>query len=301
MLETGLIGSRFLHYIATLSYFGAALFSFYSRPALAPILLRRLRVTAAVCALAALLSGALWLLCSVAAMAGSIAAALDPSTVLSVLRDTAFGQLWIARALLGATALLVCIVRLVQPTARVRDVLSVVVAGALLASLAGTGHTQTAAGATRLIHMAADGAHLLAAGAWLGGLAALAFLVASSSKVPAGSSHDILARFSAIGTAAVLVLIGSGLVNGWLLVGRLGALFETSYGRLLLVKICLFGGMIAIAGLNRFFLVPKLATESESGSPDTLRALRTNIFGEQVLGTLVIVIVSVMGTLPPAV
>jgi putative copper resistance protein D len=301
MLEAGLVGARFLHYIATLSYFGAALFSLSHSPAaLTPVFLYRLRLTAAVCALAALCSGGLWLLFSVATMADNIAGAMDPSVLWSILRDTAFGHLWIARAILGGAALLVCIVRLVSLRARFWDTISVLTAGLLLASIAGTGHTQSYSGATHLIHMGADAAHLLAAGAWLGGLVAMARLVAPSSNIQPRSAHTILARFSAIGTTAVLILIGSGLVNSWLLVGRLGALFDTAYGQLLLVKICLFGAMIAVAGLNRFWLVPRLAGEIANGqSPVTLDALRRSIFSEQALGVLVIAIVSLLGTMQP--
>jgi copper resistance protein D len=50
-------------------------------------------------------------------------------------------------------------------------------AGLLLASLALVGHTQTNDGVLWVVHMIADGAHLLAAGAWSGGLLALAYLL----------------------------------------------------------------------------------------------------------------------------
>jgi len=43
----------------------------------------------------------------------------------------------------------------------------------LLVSLAGVGHSQIEEGAAGAVHVVSDAAHLLAAGAWLGGLVPL--------------------------------------------------------------------------------------------------------------------------------
>src|SRR5262249_32109395 len=43
-------------------------------------------------------------------------------------------------------------------------------------------------------------------------------------------------------------LIGSGLVNAWMLVGSPGRLITTPYGQLLIVKVCLLGGMLCARG-----------------------------------------------------
>jgi putative copper export protein len=61
-----------------------------------------------------------------------------------------------------------------------------------------------------------------------------------------------------MGYIAVTTLIGSGLVNGWFLVGNVSGLFATPYGQLLLVKVVLFTGMLALAVSNRFWIVPSL-------------------------------------------
>jgi putative copper resistance protein D len=92
-----------------------------------------------------------------------------------------------------------------------------------------------------------------------------------------------------MGYAAVAVLIGSGLVNAWLLVGPPTRLLTTPYGQLLLVKVCLLTGMLALAVQNRFRLVPALQTSKESCQPSELllQALHRNgaltdilLFGE---------------------
>jgi copper resistance protein D len=46
------------------------------------------------------------------------------------------------------------------------------------------------------------------------------------------------------------VLIASGLINSWYLVGAFAALLGTLYGRLLLVKLSLFFGMLVLAAAN---------------------------------------------------
>jgi len=47
-------------------------------------------------------------------------------------------------------------------------------------------------------------------------------------------------RFSPIGLGCVLVIAGTGLVQGLVLIGSLSALVDTDYGRIALVKISLF-------------------------------------------------------------
>ena len=81
----------------------------------------------------------------------------------------------------------------------------------LWASVAGTRHTQVGGSVDGLLHVGADAAHLLAAGAWLGGLIALVFLLRERPPASAG----ILTRFSGMGYVAVSVLILTGLVNSW--------------------------------------------------------------------------------------
>jgi copper resistance protein D len=59
---------------------------------------------------------------------------------------------------------------------------------------------------------------------------------------PYRDSEGVLSRFSVMGYVAVAVLIASGLINSWYLVGSFAALLGTLYGRPLLVKLSLFFG-----------------------------------------------------------
>jgi copper resistance protein D len=179
---------------------------------------------------------------------------------------------------------------------------------ALLASLAGVGHSQIEEGVAGVIHVTSDAAHLLAAGAWLGGLLPLGFILAhygrKTDTARATDLDEVLLQFSGMGYVAVATLIGSGLVNGWFLIGNVSGLFATSYGQLLLLKLVLFTGMLALAASNRFWIVPSLTkarTDDRNGSTAWTARLRHHVLGEQFLGLMVLLIVSVLGTMRPAI
>jgi putative copper resistance protein D len=309
MLEAGLISSRFLHYAALTVLFGASLFPHYAYPSRVgepPAWLDRwLKRMLTMAAFVALVSGISWLLCTVTNMTGSLSGTFDSDALWSVLGETGFGAVWVARLALLSVLVAVTIVRSVS-VARHPDRLTLVLCAGALASVAGVGHTQVSEGTARLIHMGADGAHLLAAGAWLGGLMPLAYVVARAraQSSPGGriDASNVLLRFSGMGYVAVAVLIGSGLLNSWFLVGSVANLVQTPYGQLLLVKLCLLAGMLALAVLNRYWLLPSLIREKEGGQPAVwLGRLRRHILGEQALGLFVILIVSVLGTMQPAI
>lgn len=299
MLEAGLIGSRSLHYAAVLILFGVAFFPLYAYPDRAGQRSIRsdswLRRSSLWAALIALLSSLPWLAFTTANMAGTLSAAADWESLRSVVRDTAFGHAWLVRlALVSLTVGLTWLHR--NSPNRGRGLLAML-AAALLASLAGVGHTQQSEGMYSVIHVGADALHLLAAGAWIGGLLALARVLAASHE----DVGQVLMRFSGMGYVAVAMLLASGLVNGWYLVGSLAALMGTSYGQLLLVKLCLFAGMLALALTNRFWLVPSLERDGEGVRRHVLARLRRYVVAEETLGLLVILIVGALGTMEPGV
>jgi putative copper resistance protein D len=228
-------------------------------------------------------------------MSGDLRAALDTATLLTVMQTTGFGHLWILRLALAAVAVAAAAASLGSKIYR-NDVVLLLVAGALLATLAGTGHTQSEEGVRGLVHIVADAFHLLAAGAWLGGLIMLGFVLNTSSP----RIDLILRRFSSMGYVAVAVLLATGLVNTWFLVGSVSSLTTTAYGQLLILKLCLFIGMLILAAANRFWLVPTLIHDDRNSSSSIMR-LRRNVLGEQVLGGLVLLIVSILGTIEPAI
>src|SRR5206468_1945519 len=91
--------------------------------------------------------------------------------------------------------------------------------------------------------VAVDTVHLLAAGAWLGGLAVLALAVMRGDRAAA---TNVYARTAAI---AFAVLVVSGALNAVLRVGSFGALTDDRYGPLVIAKASLALAIALVATL----------------------------------------------------
>jgi putative copper resistance protein D len=309
MLEAGIVLSRFLHYAAVLILFGVSLFPFYTYPGHGSNPPARmncwLRLTMPTVAFSAALSGCLWFTLVVANMTGTLTGVLDSDTLRAVLSETDFGKVSVARLLLVTIILGLVTARTTLPK-QYADRVTVGLSAALLASLAGVGHTQLHDGITGIIHVSADSLHLLAAGAWLGGLVPLFYLVATALRTTspddATEATTAALRFSSMGYVAVAMIIASGLVNAWFLVRSFANLIGTLYGQLLILKLCLFGGMLALAALNRFWLVPSLIGNNKLRGPAAgLLKLRGHILGEQLFGFAIVLLVSAIGIIEPAI
>ena len=306
MIDLGLVVGRLLHYAAVTTLAGVSLFPLYAYAFAEPKeLSRRRQAVLLAAAVGALLSGLLWFVCSLANMSGTWAGVADREVLWTVLNETTFGSVWMARMLLAVIILGVTAVRPFWTAIAGRDLITACLAAVLLASLAGTGHAQIEEGWMSLVHVGADAAHLLAAGAWLGGLVPLGFILLSHSmrdEEPIVDVDRILLRFSSMGYVAVGTLVASGLINSWFLVGSVTSLLTTLYGQILLAKLGLFGAMLALAAANRFWFVPRMIKTEDSGAPAVwLGRLRYHVLGEQFLGLMVLLAVSVLGTMRPAV
>jgi copper resistance protein D len=305
MADEGLILSRFVHYAALLFAFGACLFPIYAfsgserQGALEHRNKHKSSLLAA--SLIALASGLSWLLFTAAAMAGSLSEALNPETMGAVFADTGFGLVWSVH--LGLVAGLALLAGRDRRAPRPHAISLVTLSAACLASLGGVGHSQSQEGVNLLVHVIADGTHLLAAGAWLGGLVPLLAMLMSrpypDGRREPGIGH-VLMRFSGMGYAAVALLVGTGAINSWYLLPSPSRLPVSLYGQLLIIKLGLFALMLLLAAMNRFWLVPGLlASRRGPQSKACLLRLRRHVIGEQVFGALIIALVSVLGTLAP--
>jgi putative copper resistance protein D len=308
MVDFGLIFARLLHYAATTTLFGVSLFPLYAYAGSEPEALGRWRRALLLwTAVASVLSGLLWFVFSAANMAGSLSDLADAEALCTVVRDTGFGVAWTARMLLAVIIVGFTAVRRFHLTTSPRNLVISMLAAMLLASLAGVGHTQVEERWASLVHVLSDAAHLLAAGAWLGGLIPLAYILATHPDM----NHDlaaidrVLLRFSGMGYMAVATLVGTGLVNSWFLVGSVSNLLATPYGRTLLAKLALFAGMLALAVANRFWLVPAISNSrlraAGGSSAVWLRRLRIHVLGERLLGAMILLVVSFLGTMQPAI
>jgi copper resistance protein D len=287
-----LVVARAVHFAALAIVFGAPLFRLAVAPDESSRDLAGGRTVELAAGVMAILSALAWFVAVAAVMAGSLSDILAPGILTAVVWDTRFGQLWTAR-LVGMVAI-IAIQAGVVPS-RARDVVLVAIAGAVTASLAGTGHGIEGPGVLGPIHGVGDMVHLLCASAWIGGLFCLARLLhrAARGSFAGGSIGAVLRRFSALGYWLVALLVISGVINALVLLPRPDALLDTTYGQILLAKIALALIMVAIAAYNRFVL-----TADAVPAKGTVRLWRS-VMVEQAAGFAVLATVALLGTIHP--
>ncbi|AZF58992.1 copper homeostasis membrane protein CopD [Pseudomonas sp. R11-23-07] len=282
-MATLLVLCRFVHFIVVLLMFGACVF----RPLLLgaaaqPALDRRLLRFTRGLAWLGLGSGVAWLLLITASMAGGWDAALRPATVMLVLSNTFFGQVWVWHVLLN----LLLVIVLIKPWPALRLPLIALV----LATLAPVGHGAMLDGLSGRLLILNQVVHLACVGAWLGGLLLLVLILRQPQPL---TLQPILRRFSGVGYGLVAGLLVTGLVNVRVLTGQLWPTppFE-GFALILLIKVLLVAGMLVLALLNRLRL-------EQCGQ--RVGSLKASVLLEWLLGIAAVAAVSLLGTLPPMV
>ena len=218
----------------------------------------------------AVLIGIAWLIVQAATMTSTSSIRSVAGAVVEVSHDTRFGHLEVLRV-----GLLLAVFPLIGGR-RWRLSAALVLAGVALSLQGGVAHAAATGGTTGFVLLLVEALHLLAAGAWLGGLLPLLLLIQSLPRQAA-----VIARrnFSPVGLGAVLVIGGTAMVQGVQWIGGLGGLFGTAYGHIALLKLMLFAVLLCLASLNRVFLSngcrPKAA---RSGDRYCLRPLQVKRF-----------------------
>ena len=296
---------RFALYLDLMVLFGVSLFSLYAlHPTDRPSAISRLygRVTEA-----SVLAGIVLSIWDVVAMAEAMTGATRYSELTRhvfdmILTGTAVGAAWLVRVVVLAAGLVVGIAW--RGNTR-RQRAGFAASGAIaLATLAWAGHGAMDDGARGMFHLAADIAHLLAAGTWVGALVAFV-LLSSAAQASTPDSVQTLGRaasgFATIGTCIVGMLVATGVVNYVFVAGpTFDPLFITPYGWLLLGKLTLFALMLALAAGNRYRLSPRLAAAIRTGDyTGAIKTLRTSLLAETCLAVLILALVAWLGMLSP--
>jgi putative copper resistance protein D len=286
---------RFGVYADLLLLFGLAAYPLYAESPSRPLGGRAM--LAGLAGIGLLLS-ALSFLQTVASMSGATIAGIDRETFDFVLFETSPGDAFLWRTAAVATTFVAAPLRF----ARIGRLVVTLGAGVALCTLAWTGHAAVTEGTEGTIHRLADGLHLLAAGTWLGALAVLVTLLFAriEDDESVAAAHSALAGFAVAGSIIVAVIVATGLINVWMIVGAEGALRlpTTLYGQLLIAKLELFAAMLGLAAANRWRLTPRLAT-GDAGSDSGVRTLRISIALETSAAVLILALVAWLGTLSP--
>ena len=275
---------RGAHVAALVSLFGTLLFLVVvAQPAMAEavtaaarvrlVLLRLARISAA----CGLIVGFAWLTLESAVIAGADSASMTLHVLPVVALQTQFGQwLTVRLGLLLVVFSLLC-------AAPLATVAVTVLAAAALAVQPMLGHAGAIGGGVGIELIISETLHLLAAGAWLGGLLPL-FI--SLGILPHEQAATACRNFTPIGLAAVLILAGTAVVQVAEFMGGLPGLFGTGYGHVALVKLGLFVVLLTLAGLNRLVFTDRLAG---TASLAARRHMRLSVATEAVLGVLVVI------------
>lgn len=296
---------RFSLYLDLMLLFGLATFGLYS-------LRGKERVSGTVLSFESLLFGT-----SVVGVVLSLAAMLLLAKAMSgvsgfmelhhhifemVLMGTDVGLTWMVRIAALVLAFIGVALNKRFPTV---SLWTVSVCGAIgLATLAWTGHGAMDEGSRRYLHFISDIFHLLAAGGWLGALAAFALLLRVKS-LKGEQEARILARvltgFESAGAVIVVIISITGVVNYLFIVGpTLDEVMLSTYGLLLFLKVLLFAGMIVLATLNRFHLSPLLERSIRQGEyAVAVNALRRSMILEFSMALVIVCLVAWLGTLSP--
>jgi putative copper resistance protein D len=281
--------------------FGVPLFACLSDASVGAKTIAPFRYVILTAALSGILLSALGLAILAATMSGVPLVQVDSATLSMLVMQTTVGTAFLVRV----SALVAAFAFGVVSRGRRVVLLAVALCGAVaLGSLAWSGHGVMDDGRTGTVHLVADIVHLLAAGVWVGALAALLWMLATAQDDSTAAAHHALAGFASVGTASVALIVASGLINSWLLVGpqNLLSLGTSLYGQLLLMKLALFAGMVSLAAINRIRLTPALGNARASGDTrQALRRLRLSLTLETFVAFAILGLVAWLGTLEPPV
>lgn len=195
---------------------------------------------------------------------------------IEFVRRALLGQMWIARLVLGLVALL-ALKLAARPAAWL---FACALAGlGVQATITRTSHS--AAMGEGWMPVIADFAHLLSGALWGGGLATLLIAVRGVSRDEMGwyveLTRALVRRFSPFGVAGVALVAGTGIALSSVHVPDADALQNSDYGRLIVLKILLAVGAVALAALHKF------VTQRRMHSPADVRRFRRTLLVEFLL------------------
>jgi copper transport protein len=308
---TNLLVARWLMFLSVMVTIG--LFAFrlvIARPLVRRVegtSLRPLSIAWCVAAVAALLAIPAYL--DVATAVDSLRSPFAVSSLVPLYRVTAFGRAYVDLeismvlfAIAGGVAIWVD-----RPHREQRSLAELfALTGALAAAAAVllvpgiAGHA--AQTAPRGLSLLLDWLHLLAGSVWVGGLVGLLILW---TLLPGGKRVAGLAvcvpRFSNVALFSVLGLLATGVGATIIHIPILSALWHTSYGVAILVKVGLLTAAMLLGAINLLRTKPRLlaAREQAELGAGAARLLRRTVTGETLLVTAAVLAAAVLSSLAP--
>lgn len=148
----------------------------------------------------------------------------------------------------------------------------------------------------RVLVVVSDIVHLTATGIWVAGAWLLtATLWRRYRRNQPLDAHVLAARFSDVATWALIAVTVTGLVLSWAILREPGRLWETEFGRLLLLKVFLVAIIGGLGLHHRRVLVPEVV----AGVPDAPDRLRRTLLIESGLFVAVLFVTSMLVAAAP--
>lgn len=169
---------------------------------------------------------------------------------------------------------------------------------ALLSTSTFSGHAAVAS--PRAVAIVNDIIHLASVGTWFTGIVVLAVALPDAwlGRTPTDRllvlAPSVL-RFSHVAFVSITIAAITGTINSFLNVGTLGDMLETGYGRVLTLKIAVFLLILAIGGINHFYLRHRMVEAMEEHRPTRAQPLfRKTIAAELAIGLTIMGISGVL-------
>jgi putative copper export protein len=207
-----------------------------------------------------------------------------------VLSGTLFGHA-VAIRLVALAITLAALGR--RPTA-LRWRLAALLCGATVSLHAAHSHAMALAHGPSLL-LASQAVHLLAAGAWLGGLLPLVLVV---RLTPPRTGAAACRWFSPLGQWCIAGIVVSASWQFYRLIGGVAALVGTAHGLTATAKALLFVVLFGFAAVNRYRLAPALRGPEPEGAR---RRLLRSVAWQTATGLFVVILAAVLSGLPPAI
>jgi copper transport protein len=242
---------------------------------------------------AALWMGAAWAL---AVVGLGLVVAAERSTVgvsFSDLLGSSTGQ-GLTRQAIGLAVVGIAVVWLaIRPGFAAVVAVGLATAGTMLLH-AMAGHA-AASGSFSWLDVGTQWLHIVSTGVWVGGLGWLLIRLREKEGADRAAAAR---RFSTMAGVALAAVAVTGAQRAISMVGgptRAARLIDTSYGVTLLIKLGLFGGLVALGARNRYVNVPRVKKD-----PVRPVSLRRTVVAEVLIAAGIFGVTGVLTQLPPA-
>lgn len=288
--------TRFIHFIAAILMCGMSIFAaVLCRDQFSYLLSRYLNKCIFFCAIITALTAFGWMVAQAGLMGDGWEDSIDWQIWQAVL-GTSFGQIWRWELLCAIILLLVLCIKPIKLRLNLILTLSII----LLGLHAFIGHAAMHDGVNGVLHQVNQFIHLISSAYWFGGL--WPFLVCmqflrNKQELVEGMDKQIIntmMRFSRVGHIAVILVIITGIISSMAILPDWPWKYSRSdYQSLLWFKIVLVLGMVILALINRYYVVPNLKQRGR------FNLLIINSWAELLLGTMAILAVAIFATYQP--